>query len=116
MPLRVISWTIRMAETWHGVCYREGQEERNMAHEAQNTPARLYDTLTIPCNSDGAPLNLAAEREHITQEELHARVMAPLAPGYRRSVVHTCSDQRAIWVMTYDEAGGLYELLIIGRA
>jgi hypothetical protein len=75
------------------------------------TTDRLYDVLTVPCNSDGAPLNLASEREYITQDELHARVMAPLAPGYRRAIVHTSGPLQAIHVQTYDESGVLYELL-----
>jgi hypothetical protein len=80
------------------------------------TTDRLYDVLTIPCNSDGMPLNLAAEREYLPQAELHARVMAPLALGYRRAIVHTSGPLQAIHVQTYDEAGVLYELLVIGRA
>jgi hypothetical protein len=80
------------------------------------SPARLYDVLTIPCNSDGSPCNLAAERGYMTQAQLHEAVMYPLYKGYTRSVVHTNPDQRAIWVMTYDEVGVLYELLVVGRA
>ncbi len=77
---------------------------------------RLYDVLTIPHDSDGMPLNLAAEREYVTQADLHERVMSPLAPGYRRAIVHTSGPLKAIHVQTYDDSGILYELLVIWRA
>ncbi len=81
-----------------------------------NNPARLYDVLTIPCNSDGDPCNLAAERGYMTQAQLHDAVMFPLYKGYRRAIVHTSGPLRAIHVQTYDEAGILYEILVVGRA
>jgi hypothetical protein len=118
MSLRVISAGISMAKTWHAVCYREGQEERNMAHETKTNHDRLYDVLTIPCNSDGAPCNLAAERCYMTQAQIHDAVMYPLYKGYSRYVEPGTwnNGHNVIRVATYDEAGVLYELLVIGRA
>jgi hypothetical protein len=91
------------------------ETETAWAQETNLDGVRLYDTLTIPCNSDGAPCNLAAELGYMTQAQLHEAVMYPLYKGYSRDI-NWDGLRGKIRVATYDESGVLYELLVIGRA